>query len=209
MCHIDVLIVQDMSSLKIGDYKSLNARFSETGFLFLANYLNGDQILFLNESIGRYFDFTKAIDGSLKHVQFLDSLAELCEIKKICQIIGFNDPYIAQLTIDIKPPGKKGHSPHTDNFYLGSEKIDSAAIYIALSPAGVSEGAISVCLKNKPGEYKRQDTQKGDVLIWHGNTLHCSGDNVSKSNRPSIILHVVNGRHSSILKKYKPLVLLR
>ena len=144
------------------------------------------------------------------------------------------EPYGVQTMVYFKPPGARGQAPHQDNFYLRVEPGTCAAAWMALDPCDEENG----CMWMVPGSHRmpllcteRADTREsftdvtvpvpphlerraivmepGDVVFFHGSTIHGSAPNRSPDRfRRAVIAHYATGDARSIHADYHPVVRL-
>jgi ectoine hydroxylase-related dioxygenase (phytanoyl-CoA dioxygenase family) len=132
-----------------------------------------------------------------------------------------------------KPPGARGQAPHQDNFYLRVDPGTCVAAWMALDACDEENG----CMTMVPGSHRlpllcteRADTavsftdvtvpvpphlprracvmDAGDVVFFHGSTIHGSEPNRSTRFRRALIAHYASGEAVRIHSDYHPVLRL-
>ena len=140
--------------------------------------------------------------------------------------------YGAQSMFYFKPPGARGQAMHQDNYFLRAHPETCIAAWIAIDHCDVANGALGVV----PGSHTMEvacpeeadlqesftrglvrppeglsavqtDMQAGDVLFFHGSTVHGSLPNTTADRfRRSLIFHYVPQTSVEIARAYLPLL---
>lgn len=162
------------------------------------------------------------------------SLAFLTDPRIVDRLIALTGmpPYAVQTMLYFKPPGARGQAPHQDNFYLRVTPGTCIAAWMALDDCDEENG----CMWMVPGSHRmpllcteRADTrvsftdvtvpvpphlprrsirmQAGDVVFFHGSTIHGSTPNASRDRfRRALIAHYATGDARSIHSDYHPIL---
>lgn len=139
-------------------------------------------------------------------------------------------PIMVQTMLYFKPPGARGQALHQDQFYLKAQPGTCIAAWLALDDCDEENG----CMMMVPGSQKlpllcaeRADVTQsftdvtvpvpedmpivpaimkaGDVLFFHGQTIHGSFPNKSESRfRRALIGHYITGDCTTINPFYQP-----
>jgi phytanoyl-CoA hydroxylase len=147
----------------------------------------------------------------------------------LTQLLG-SEPYAVQTMLYFKPPGSRGQALHQDNFYLKAEPGTCVAVWMALDRADEANG----CMLLVPGSHRwpilcteKADTgvsftdvtvpvpaeheavpvllDPGDVLIFHGSTVHGSAPNTTSDRfRRALIGHYIQGAARQVAEYYHP-----
>lgn len=142
------------------------------------------------------------------------------------------EPYAVQTMLYFKPPGARGQALHQDQYYLKVQPGTCMAAWMALDPCDEENG----CLQVVPGSHKlpvlctqKADTRvsftdvtvpvpagmpivpvimaPGDVLFFHGSTIHGSYPNVSKERfRRALIGHYIVAEAEKVAQYYHPIL---
>lgn len=138
----------------------------------------------------------------------------------------------AQSMFYFKPPAARGQAMHQDNYFLQAHPETCIAAWIALDACDAGNGALAVVpgshtmevvcperadetesfttdLVRPPAGMSAVQTvmRPGDVLFFHGSTVHGSLPNTSTDRfRRSLIFHYVPRAGVEIAKFYQPLV---
>lgn len=140
--------------------------------------------------------------------------------------------YGAQSMFYFKPPGARGQAMHQDNYFLRAHPETCVAAWIAVDRCDAANGALGVV----PGSHTMEvvcpeeadpaqsfttglvrppdglsavqtDMRPGDVLFFHGSTVHGSLPNSTADRfRRSLIFHYVPRSSVEIARPYLPLV---
>ncbi len=129
-----------------------------------------------------------------------------------------------------KPPGARGFALHSDTGYLSTEPPELAGVFIAVDDADAENGALSVVRSSHhltsverrkipthdfifPLEFiQPPDTERvlvpmkaGDVLLFHGHSLHGSLPNRSADRwRRAFICHYISAAVYSVSEELNP-----
>lgn len=140
--------------------------------------------------------------------------------------------YGAQSMFYFKPPSARGQAMHQDNYFLRSHPETCLAAWIAVDDCDAENGGLSVVpgshqmevvcpeeadaelsftrgLVRPPEGMRAVQTvmHAGDVLFFHGSTVHGSLPNTSPDRfRRSLIFHYVPQASVEISKGYLPLI---
>ncbi|MFG2504723.1 phytanoyl-CoA dioxygenase family protein [Streptomyces rubiginosohelvolus] len=140
--------------------------------------------------------------------------------------------YGAQSMFYFKPPGARGQAFHQDNYFLRAHPETCLAAWIAIDDCDAENGALAVVpgshtmevvcpetadaresftqgLVRPPAGMEPVQTvmRAGDVLFFHGSTVHGSLPNTSESRfRRSLIFHYVPCSSVEVSRWYLPLV---
>lgn len=128
-----------------------------------------------------------------------------------------------------KPPGARGFALHSDTGYLSTEPPELAGAFIAVDDADAENGALSVVR----GSHRLTDVERreiptdefifpvefippagsecvlapmkaGDVLLFHGNSLHGSLPNRTDRWRRAFICHYISAAVHSVSEELNP-----
>jgi len=129
-----------------------------------------------------------------------------------------------------KPPGARGFALHADTGYLPTEPPEMAGAFIAVDDADSENGALSLV----PGSHRMSDFERraiptdqfifpeeflqppdtdlvllpmkaGDVLLFHGASLHCSMPNRSATRwRRAFIFHYISAAVRRVSEELNP-----
>jgi phytanoyl-CoA hydroxylase len=138
----------------------------------------------------------------------------------------------AQSMFYFKPPTARGQAMHQDNYFLRADPETCLAAWIAVDHCDAANGGLSVV----PGSHRMEvvcpeqadaeesfttglvrppegltavqtDMQPGDVLFFHGSTVHGSLPNTTTDRfRRSLIFHYVPQASVEVSKGYMPLI---
>jgi ectoine hydroxylase-related dioxygenase (phytanoyl-CoA dioxygenase family) len=140
--------------------------------------------------------------------------------------------YGAQSMFYFKPPTARGQAMHQDNYFLRAHPETCIAAWIAVDDCDAANGALSVvpgshtmevvCPEEADAELSfttglvrppegmtaiQTQMRAGDVLFFHGSTVHGSLPNTSADRfRRSLIFHYVPQSSVEISKGYQPLL---
>jgi len=142
------------------------------------------------------------------------------------------EPYAVQTMLYFKPPGARGQALHQDQYYLRVQPGTCMAAWMALDPCDEENG----CLQVVPGSHKlpllctqQADTSvsftdvtvpvpegmpvvpvlmaPGDVLFFHGSTIHGSYPNRSSDRfRRALIGHYIVAEAEKVAQYYHPVL---
>ncbi len=139
------------------------------------------------------------------------------------------EPYAVQTMLYYKPPGARGQALHQDQFYLKVQPGTCLAAWLALDDCDEANG----CMQLVPGSHRWEvlctqpaDTtlsftditvplppgvsptpvlmRAGDVLFFHGSTVHGSYPNTSDRFRRALIGHYIDGAAEQVGQYYQP-----
>ena len=151
-------------------------------------------------------------------------------VERLTALLG-RVPCGVQTMVYFKPPGARGQAPHQDNFYLRVEPGTCVAAWMALDACDEENG----CMWMVPGSHRmpllcteRADTrvsftdvqvpvpphlprraivmEAGDVVFFHGSTIHGSTPNRSQRFRRALIAHYASGEAARIHADYHPVI---
>ena len=151
-------------------------------------------------------------------------------IGRIAEMIG--PPLAAQSMFYFKPPTARGQALHQDNLFLQAHPETCIAAWIAIDDCDADNGGLRVVPGSHayelvcPGEadttesFTNQEVElpegmtaqqtemaAGDVLFFHGSTVHGSGPNRTADRfRRSLIFHYVPRDSTQIARFYNPLL---
>jgi len=140
------------------------------------------------------------------------------------------DPLAVHALYFPKPPGARGMALHADTGYLPTEPPELVGCFIAVDDAGPENGALSIVRgSHRMTQFERRtiDTKEfifpeafiqpagtelvlmpmkaGDVLFFHGNSLHCSMPNRTTDLwRRAFICHYVSAAVHSVSEELNP-----
>lgn len=140
--------------------------------------------------------------------------------------------FAAQSMFYFKPPTARGQALHQDNAFLQAHPETCVAAWIAVDDCDAENGALSVvpgshrvqllCLEPADSSLSFTDAQvplpdgveveqtvmrAGDVLFFHGSTVHGSKPNSSATRfRRSLIFHYIPQSSREVAKFYDPLI---
>jgi phytanoyl-CoA hydroxylase len=142
------------------------------------------------------------------------------------------EPFAVQTMLYFKPAGARGQALHQDQFYLRAQPGTCIAAWLALDDCDEENG----CMRMVPGSHKwpllcteKADTTQsftdvtvpippdqevtpalmkaGDVLFFHGNTVHGSYPNQSPDRfRRALIGHYITGDAETVSRFYHPVL---
>jgi ectoine hydroxylase-related dioxygenase (phytanoyl-CoA dioxygenase family) len=138
----------------------------------------------------------------------------------------------AQSMFYFKPPTARGQAMHQDNYFLQAHPETCIAVWIALDDCDAANGALTVVpgshtmevvcperadetesftrdLVRPPAGMSAVQTvmRPGDVLFFHGSTVHGSPPNISTDRfRRALIFHYVPRASVEVARFYQPLV---
>jgi ectoine hydroxylase-related dioxygenase (phytanoyl-CoA dioxygenase family) len=138
----------------------------------------------------------------------------------------------AQSMFYFKPPTARGQAMHQDNYFLRAHPETCIAVWIALDDCDAANGALAVVpgshtmevvcpeqaeeaesftrdLVRPPAGMSAVQTvmRPGDVLFFHGSTVHGSLPNISTDRfRRALIFHYVPRASVEVARFYQPLV---
>lgn len=142
------------------------------------------------------------------------------------------EPFAVQTMLYFKPPGARGQALHQDQYYLRVRPGTCLAAWMALDPCDEENG----CLQVVPGSHtlpvlctEKADTSvsftdvtvslpkgtpivpvrmaPGDVLFFHGSTIHGSYPNRSRDRfRRALIGHYIVGEAREVARFYHPVL---
>lgn len=139
--------------------------------------------------------------------------------------------YGAQSMFYFKPPTARGQAMHQDNYFLRAHPETCIAAWIAVDRCDAANGGLAVvpgshtmevaCPEEADAEQSfttglvrppvgmtavQTQMQPGDVLFFHGSTVHGSLPNTSDRFRRSLIFHYVPQAAREVSQFYMPLV---
>jgi len=157
------------------------------------------------------------------------------KVRAILEVCMGGEPIATQTMFLFKPPGGRGQAMHQDNFFLMVEPGTCMGAWTAIDDVDQENGCMMIvpksqgidliCHESKADTVKESDIamrvpmpkgierpvpaimKAGDTLFFHGNSIHGSGPNRSKTRfRRSFIGHYAKGDVSKISDYYLPLV---
>ncbi|KXU36004.1 hypothetical protein AXK11_04740 [Cephaloticoccus primus] len=156
-------------------------------------------------------------------------------MRPILEVCMGGEPIATQSMYFFKPPGGRGQAMHQDNFFLMVEPGTCIGAWTAIDDVDQENGCVMVvpgshrldliCHEPKAETTRESDTamrvpmpkdierpvpaimKSGDTLFFHGNVIHGSAPNRSKTRfRRSFVCHYALGDLSKISNYYLPLV---
>lgn len=179
----------------------------------------------LNSLYPRLRDYhrdNKVITDFILNKKAVEILEELIE----------EEPLVVQTSYYFKAPGSSGLPMHQDNYSIGAIPDTTYAMWVSLDPSDQENGGLKLVPKTHississpeevhekesvyrkkisvPAGYKEVEinTEPGDVVIFNGNVLHGSSDNISKDRfRRALVTHYVKSNVEKITLNYNFLI---
>lgn len=151
-------------------------------------------------------------------------------VERVTEMVG--PPLAAQSMFYFKPPTARGQALHQDNLFLQAHPETCIAAWIAIDDCDADNGGLQVVPGSHryelvcPGEADagesftnqeitlpagmstvQTEMRAGDVLFFHGSTVHGSGPNRTTDRfRRSLIFHYVPRASTEIARFYNPLI---